>query len=167
MVALAAEVRAGADIGPMITPAQFDQVRRYLHLAEEEGAHAALGGPAGAEGGFVTPAVYTKVRNDMRIAREEIFGPVLVVMPFTDEAEAIRLANDSEFGLVAGVFTRDIGRALRVADAIEAGQVFVNSWSTGAVQTPFGGHKNSGYGREKGVEALFHYTQLKSVTISY
>ncbi|SEF18735.1 aldehyde dehydrogenase family protein [Jiangella alba] len=167
VVALAAEVRAGADIGPMITPAQFDQVRRYLHLAEEEGAHAALGGPAGAEGGFVTPAVYTKVRNDMRIAREEIFGPVLVVMPFTDEAEAIRLANDSEFGLVAGVFTRDIGRALRVADAIEAGQVFVNSWSTGAVQTPFGGHKNSGYGREKGVEALFHYTQLKSVTISY
>ena len=102
----------------------------------------------------------------MRIAREEVFGPVLVVIPFDTEEEAIAIANDSAYGLVAGVWTRDISRALRVAAEIEAGQVFVNSWWSGGVQTPFGGTKLSGYGREKGVEALHHYTQTKCVTVA-
>ncbi|WP_336659152.1 aldehyde dehydrogenase family protein [Leucobacter sp. USHLN153] len=172
VTAIAAELKAGVDLGPMITGAQYQQVQDYFRVAREEGAEAALGGELGAEeresGGYFVPAtIYRGVDNEARIAREEIFGPVLVAMPFDDERDAIRIANDSEFGLVAGVFTADIGRAFRVADEIEAGQVFVNSWSTGAVQTPFGGHKNSGYGREKGIEALMHYTHLKTVVFSY
>jgi aldehyde dehydrogenase (NAD+) len=165
-------IKTGIDMGPMITRAQFEQVQDYFGIAEQEGAQLEVGGrvsgdPTLADGFYVQPTVYTNVNNDMRIAREEIFGPVLVTIPFDDEEEAIAIANDSEFGLIAGVFTNDISRALRVSDAIEAGQVFVNSWSTGAVQTPFGGHKNSGYGREKGIEALAHYTHLKCVVVVY
>jgi aldehyde dehydrogenase (NAD+) len=101
----------------------------------------------------------------MRIAREEIFGPVLVVIGFDTEQEAVELANDSDYGLVGGVFTSDMSRAIRVAEAIEAGQVYINSWSTQSVQMPFGGHKHSGYGREKGIEALNHYSHVKSISI--
>ncbi|MGE2713277.1 aldehyde dehydrogenase family protein [Mycolicibacterium litorale] len=168
----AAALREGVEVGPLITRTQYEQVQRYFEVARIEGARPTLGGsvsqnPALAGGFFVQPTIYPGVSKDMRIAREEIFGPVLVTLPFEHERDAIGLANDSDFGLVAGVFTRDIGRALRVASAIEAGQVFVNSWSTGAVQTPFGGHKNSGYGREKGLEAMLHYTQTKSTVVVY
>jgi len=168
----AAALRPGETIGPVISSGQLRTIRNYLDVAEGEGAVPVTGGSAAATAGadvpglFIPPTVYTGVTNDMRIAQEEVFGPVLVVIPFDTEEEAIAMANDSAYGLVAGVWTRDISRALRVAAEIEAGQVFVNSWWSGGVQTPFGGTKLSGYGREKGVEALRHYTQTKCVTVA-
>ncbi len=165
-------VGAGEDamMGPMTTRAQYEKVQQYYEIARAEGAVAVAGGalPAAPElrrGWFVSPTIYTGVRNDMRIAREEIFGPVACVIPFDDEEEAIRIANDTEYGLAAGIWTRDLARAHRVAGRLEAGQVYVNEWMAGGVETPLGGYKQSGYGREKGLEALHHYTQLKCVTI--
>ncbi|GAA2631282.1 aldehyde dehydrogenase family protein [Paractinoplanes durhamensis] len=163
-VAAVAAAAARAEVGPMITDKQFATVRHYFEVAAAEGAKAVVGGHV-AGGRHVEPTVYTGVTNDMAIAREEIFGPVLVVIPFDTEAEAVEIANDSDYGLVGGVFTADIGRAFRVAHAIEAGQVYVNSWSTQSVQMPFGGHKASGYGREKGIEALNHYSHVKSISV--
>ncbi len=162
----------GETMGPVISESQVGTIRAYLDVAEAEGATPVTGGSAAATavaerlGNFVPPTIYTGVNNAMRIAQEEVFGPVLAVIPFDTEEEAIAIANDSPFGLVAGVWTRDISRALRVANDIEAGQVYVNAWWAGGVQTPFGGTKMSGYGREKGVEALAHYTQTKCVTVA-
>lgn len=101
----------------------------------------------------------------MRVAREEIFGPVACVIPFDDERQAIAIANDTDYGLAAGIWTRDLSRAHRVAAQIDAGQIYVNEYMAGGVETPLGGYKLSGYGREKGIEALHHYTQLKCVTM--
>jgi len=105
------------------------------------------------------------VKPHMRLFREEVFGPVLAVVPFEDEADAIALANDTDYGLAAGIWTQNLSRAHRVASAIEAGQIYVNEYQAGGVETPLGGFKMSGFGREKGIEALHHYTQLKCITI--
>lgn len=165
-------LRPGKELGPMITRNQYEQVQKYFEVAKEEGLQAEVGGDLPSDGDlhggfYVNPTVYSNVDNSARLAQEEVFGPVLVAIPFDTEEDAIRIANSSDYGLVAAVWTKDISRAFRVSEEIEAGQVFINTWSTGAVQTPFGGHKYSGYGREKGIEALNHYSHVKCVVVAY
>ncbi|MQA85499.1 MAG: aldehyde dehydrogenase family protein [Streptosporangiales bacterium] len=156
------------DLGPLASAEQLDKVVGYLDAAREEGARVAIGGsrPGGAPAGyFLEPTVLVDVANGMRVAREEIFGPVQSVLSFDTEDEAVAMANDSDYGLAAGVFTGSLSVAHRVAARLEAGQVQVNKYPAGGVDTPFGGYKKSGIGREKGLEALLHYTQLKTVII--
>lgn len=160
----------GERLAPLTTQSQFEKVKSYFKVAEEDGARLVLGGRAAtdgvlAQGRYVYPTIYAGVRPGMRVFHEEIFGPVLCVTTFRDEREAIEMANDSEFGLVSSVWTRDGARALRVASEIHAGQVMVNGGRTG-VDTPFGGYKASGWGREKGFEALNGYTRMKTTVIS-
>jgi aldehyde dehydrogenase (NAD+) len=153
-------------MGPLISEASLTRVLGFVDEARG-GAEIALGGErlGGdlADGFFVAPTIVTGVRNDMRIAREEIFGPVLSVIPFRDEAEAVAIANDTPYGLAGGLWTNDLSRAHRVARQIQAGTVWVNAWLAVNPQTPFGGYKASGIGREGGREALDVYTQVKNV----
>ena len=156
----------GANMGAMISKGQRDRAVGMVARAREAGADIATGGAAPDEAGFfLAPTVIAGVTRDMEIARSEVFGPVLSMLTYQEEAEAIAIANDSHYGLVGGVFTRDIDGAMRVAQRIRTGQVFVNEWYAGGVETPFGGYKKSGYGREKGREALMNYVQTKNIGI--
>lgn len=156
----------GDNMGPMISAKQRDRAAAMCEAANREGAKAATGGkPLDRPGYFMQPTVFTNVSPDTAIARDEIFGPVLAVIPFEDDGDAISIANGTDYGLVGGVFTRDIDRATRVARKMRAGSIFVNEWYAGGVETPFGGYGNSGYGREKGREALWNYVQTKNVAI--
>ena len=157
----------GCDLGPLISARQLDRVEALCRVGVEEGATLATGGTrvAGLDGFFMTPTVFTNVRPDMRIAQEEFFGPVVVVIPFDTTDEAVAIANGTDYGLAAGLYTRDLTLAHTIADRLVAGQVYVNQWWAGGVETPFGGMKRSGYGREKGQEALLGYVQTKNVGI--
>ena len=157
----------GCDLGPLISAPQLDKVEGYAFGAAQEGAEAVTGGRrvADMDGHFMQPTVFVGVAPDMTIAREEVFGPVLAVQTFDDDDEAVALANGTDYGLCAGVYTKDLRRAHWTAERLVAGQVFVNEWFAGGVETPFGGTKRSGYGREKGQEALLNYVQSKNVGI--
>lgn len=158
-------------VGPVTTPAQYQKVLDYISIARDEGATLALGGlpyegPGASGGQMVEPTIFTDVSNDMRIAQEEVFGPVLSIIRFEDEEDAVAKANDIFYGLAAGVWTQDIGRAIRVAEAVEAGTIWVNTYRAVSYTTPFGGYKQSGVGRESGIEAIYEFLQTKSVWIS-
>lgn len=155
------------DVGPLNHEAHYDSVVEYLEIGREEGATVETGGQAlDREGNFVPPTVFSDVDNDMRVAQEEIFGPVLVVIPFSEAAEAVEIANNVDYGLSGGVFSRDVKRALSVARDLEAGSIYVNEWFGGGVETPFGGMKHSGIGREKGLEGLDSYLQTKNIAVN-
>jgi (Z)-2-((N-methylformamido)methylene)-5-hydroxybutyrolactone dehydrogenase len=162
---------ADTNIGPVTTAPQFRKILDYIEIAKAEGARCILGGgPATSPdlpgGQFIEPTIFSDVKPEMRIAREEVFGPVLSILGFDDEAEAIRLANDTIYGLAAGVWTSDIGRAVRMSSALKAGTVWVNTYRAVSYMMPFGGMKRSGLGRESGVEAIREYLETKSVWIS-
>ena len=177
VLAMARQLRLGdpmqpdTQVGPIATPPQFEKVMHYIALAREEGARCLLGGAAatgpGLIGGqFVQPTVFTDVTNGMRIAQEEVFGPVLSILGFEDEAEAVRIGNDIHFGLAAGVWTRDFGRGVRMSRALRVGMVWVNTYRAYSFVVPLGGMKRSGLGREGGTEAVNEYLETKSVMFS-
>jgi gamma-glutamyl-gamma-aminobutyraldehyde dehydrogenase len=157
-------------IGPMVESTHLAKVLGYIDAGRSEGAEVVVGGGRVLEdsgGYFVAPTVFDGVRNSMRIAREEIFGPVISTIPFDDEDEAIAIANDTSYGLAASVYTRDIDRAIRFARAIRAGTVGINAYSEGDVSTPFGGYRESGFGgRDKGLESFDQYTEKKTIWFS-
>ena len=177
LVAMAKQARLGnpqlyeTQVGPVTTPPQYQKILGYIDIAKSEGARCVLGGgPASAEDGggkyFVKPTIFTGVDNKMRIAQEEVFGPVLSVIKFKDEDDAVRIANDIAYGLGSGVWTQSVRRAHSMAQKIKAGTVWVNTYRAVSFTMPFGGYKASGLGRENGAEAIDGYLQSKSVWIN-
>ena len=177
LVALARSARMGdpmsmqTQVGPITTRPQYDKVLSYIAIAKEEGARLLLGGAAASNpecgnGWFIEPTIFGDVDNGMRIAQEEVFGPVLSVIRFKDEEDALRIANDVRFGLGSGVWTSDIGRAFRVSERLQAGTVWVNTYRAVSFMSPFGGYKDSGLGRENGAQAIREFLQTKSVWIN-
>lgn len=158
------------DIGALVSKEHYEKVLEYVEIGKAELGEPVVDGvpenPDEQTGYFVGPTIFDDADNDLRIAREEIFGPVLAVIPFATEQEAIDIANDSDYGLTAGIFTNDLERAHRFARDVVAGQVYVNEWFAGGVETPFGGHRDSGTGREKGLEALNQFTATKNVCLN-
>jgi aldehyde dehydrogenase (NAD+) len=160
---------AETQVGPITTPPQYRKVLDYIDIARGEGAVTALGGARCTdfgEGWFVQPTIFTGVKNSMRIAQEEVFGPVLSVIPFEDDEDAIAIGNGVVYGLAAGVWTQNIKRALTMANRLQAGTVWVNTYRAVSFMSPFGGYKRSGIGRESGQETIKEYLQTKSVWIS-
>ena len=158
-------------VGPVTTRQQYEKVLNYIEIARNEGATCVMGGspanrPECGEGWFIEPTVFTNVTNDMRIAQEEVFGPVLAVIRFKDEEEALKIANDVRYGLAAGLWTQDMRRALNMSQRLQAGMVWVNTYRAISYLTPFGGYKWSGLGRENGMEAIKAYLQVKSIWIN-
>jgi aldehyde dehydrogenase (NAD+) len=174
LVNLARSARMGnpldlsTQVGPITTHPQYEKVLDYMNVAKQEGAVCVLGGgaakrPECGTGWFVEPTIYTGVRPQMRIANEEVFGPLLALIPFDDEEEAIQIANSTIYGLAAGVWTSSMRRAFTMSDRLEAGTVWVNCYRVTSYMTPFGGYKRSGFGREGGMEAIREYLQTKAV----
>jgi aldehyde dehydrogenase (NAD+) len=178
LVAVAKGARMGdpanleTQVGPVTTPPQYRKVLDYINVAKSEGATLVAGGqpakrPECGDGWFVEPTIFKDVRADMRIAQEEVFGPVLSVIRFKDEADALRIGNNTIYGLAAGVWTKDIGRAIRMSEGLRAGTVWVNTYRAVSYMSPFGGYKQSGVGRENGAEMIYEYLQVKSVWLNY
>jgi len=177
LVAFARTARMGnpmstdTQIGPVTNKPQLEKILKYIDIARDEGARAVLGGgrasrPECGGGWFVEPTIFEGVRNSMRIAQEEVFGPVLAVIPFSDQDEAIAIGNDVIYGLAAGVWTQNMRRALTMAGKLQAGTVWINTYRAVSYLSPFGGYKRSGLGRESGQEMIKEYLQVKSVWIS-
>jgi (Z)-2-((N-methylformamido)methylene)-5-hydroxybutyrolactone dehydrogenase len=177
LVDLARQIRLGdpmdpnTNVGPIATPPQFQKVLDYIDVARADGARCILGGgPATGEGlsggKFVEPTIFAGVTNEMRIAQEEVFGPVLSIIEFETEDQAIEIGNNIAYGLVAGVWTKNIGRAMRMTKALKVGTVWVNTYRAYSYMVPFGGMKKSGLGRESGIEAINEYLETKSVFLS-
>ncbi len=157
---------AATRVGPLVSKEQFDRVNGYLEVGKKEGAKLRAGGDSGqSKGYFVKPTVFVDVNNSMRIAREEIFGPVAAAIPFKDETDAVFQGNDTSYGLAAAVWTKDVSRAHKVARKLKAGTVWVNCYGMLDPISPFGGYKQSGFGRELGKYAIELYTEIKSVFV--
>jgi acyl-CoA reductase-like NAD-dependent aldehyde dehydrogenase len=163
--------RTQPQLGPVISDEQLTRVLGYFEAGKRDGGQLVLGGQriggALADGYFVQPTIFTQVRDDMAVARQEIFGPVVCAMPFDDEDEVLARANDSIYGLAAGLWTRDLRKAHRFAAALQAGSVWINTWGNTSAASPFGGFKQSGHGREMGKEAIDLYSEVKSVWVQY
>ena len=153
-----------SDMGPVVSAGQLERIKRYVEIGKNEGAELVLGGEqVGDRGYFHQPTVFTGVRNDMRIAQEEIFGPVMGILPFSSEEDAYRIANDVSYGLAAGVWTNDLNRAQRASRALKAGTVWINTYQMVYPSVPYGGVKMSGHGRTLGATSVEEMTTVKSV----